>query len=174
MLKQEQIEVIESDIRIAKIIHLAMVVGVFFFGVVACAITPWEDAHWDVTIMSAIGLFAGLSMLALSVVAPRIVNATAAKVTADDLKTADKLSMGEKGIKKFAVQFQSSNIIRMALLEGAAFLNCAIFFIDKSLIALSVAGFCLLVLAIGFPTTNRFISWIENQMEQVQNNMRAG
>ena len=110
----------------------------------------------------------------MSAVLPRVIGASAARVTADKMKTASSKSFDGQGIKMIVGQVQAANIVRMALLEGAAFLNLVLFFVDKSQIGLIAAGICLLLLVIGFPTGNRMIGWIENYMDQVQDYKRMG
>ena len=172
MLNQHEIDSIETDFRNIKIINIALILSVLFFGIVISVIVPWNDVHSNITIFAAVGFFVALSMIVMSTVIPRIISASTAKATAGRMRAGEIKSFGEKGIKQFAGQFQVANIIRIAMLEGAAFLNLIFYFVDKSLIELVVAGICLLLLGIGFPTSNRVIGWIENHMNQIQDHMR--
>ena len=174
MLNQQQIELVTPGIRTTQIISFGLIMGVLFFGIVVSVIVPWQNVHSNVTILTAVGLFAALSMIVMSAVLPRVIGASAARVTADQLKTANSKSFDEQGIKTIVGQVQAANIVRMAMLEGAAFLNLILFFVDKSLIGLIAGGICLLLLMIGFPTGNRMIGWIENFMDQVQDYKRMG
>jgi MFS family permease len=174
VLNQKQIEWATPGVRTTQIISFALIMGVLIFGIIVSVIVPWKDVHSNFTIMAIVGLFAALSMTAFSAVLPRIISSSAAKANANEMRAADTKSFDEQGIKAIVNQVQSTNIVRMAMLEGAAFLNLVLFFVDKSVIGLVVAGICLLLLIIGFPTGNRLIGQIENQLDLVQDHLRAG
>ncbi len=174
MLNQQQIDSISTEVRTAQIVAFGLMMGVLIFGVIVCVIVPWADVHSRVTILTAVGLFAAMSMIVMSFVLPRVISASAAQATAAQLRSTDAKAIDERSIKGLAGQFQTTNIIRMAMLEGAAFLNLVLFFVDKSLIELVMAAICLLLLIVGFPSSNRIIGWIENHMDQVQDHVRAG
>ena len=49
----------------------------------------------------------------------------------------------------------------MALLEGGAFLNAILFFIEKNMLTLCMAVFLIAMMAMFFPRKNSILSWIE-------------
>ena len=173
MLKQDQIDSLSTNIRVAQIIAIALTVGVLVAGCVFASLVPWGETHTRLTVMAAVGVFFAISSAVLAMVLPRIIEASAARVAATEFKHSDGKTLSVQGLKTVAQQFQTTQIMKMAIIEGAAFLNILIFFIDKSQLALIAAGVCVLLLVFSFPTANKFISSVENQLDRIQENMRA-
>ena len=174
MLRQDQIDSIAPVIQTTQIINAALIMGLLVFGAVAATIVTWDDVHMNFTIMPVVGLLFALMGVGISVVVPRLIDVSAARTTAGQMKTGEHKSIGEKGIQRIAGQFQVRHIVQMALIEGAAFMNLLLFVIDHSLVALIVAGLCLMFLFVGFPSSNRIVNWTENQLERIQDHLREG
>ena len=174
MLKQDQISALTNQIRNAQIIMAALILGVLGFAGVMIAIVPFQDLNQKISILVLVGLFVAVPAIGMSIVLPRVTGQGAAKTTADRLKHKNKTVDDPATILECANQFQIVTIMRGALLEGVCFLNVIVFFVDHSLVSLSVVGALVLLMAVSFPTTSRAIEWIENQLERVRDHSRSG
>ena len=67
----------------------------------------------------------------------------------------------------------SSRIIRLALLEGAAFLGIVVFFQIGSVIALVTALVMLAAVAIAFPTRGAMEAWLDEARERYRGGAAA-
>lgn len=172
LLNQEQAGIVAPTTRVLQIITGAMVTSVFVFGAIAAAMTDWADVKDGFSFLASIALFVAITMVVVSFILPRLLNSGVADVLAHQLKNKGEKQVGESAIKKFAGQFQSSHVVRLACIEGAAFLNVVVFFIDKHWISLAVAAFCLFMILLCFPLHGRVIGWIENQVRIVDEQLR--
>ena len=80
--------------------------------------------------------------------------------------------MGDAG--KLVVINQVRTIVAGALLEGAAFLLLVVYLAEHSWISLAVAIVFILTLAMHFPTRQRLIAWIENQLAVLEQQRQFG
>ena len=63
--------------------------------------------------------------------------------------------------------YQTQLIIALAMLEGSAFFNLIAYLIEGNWFSLGIAGFMLALMALMFPTENRFESWAESVAENL-------
>ena len=157
MLKQEQIDRIQPNIRNIQIICLALIGGTIFFTVVACVIVDWAKFHTNfdsMLIMFAAGL--GLLMAGKAAIIPGIIGNSMAN------------SISEAGAKdeleQLANAYQSQKIIQFALLEGAALFNAIVIFLEQSAIALGMVALLVGLMATLIPRADSIYSWIEQQL----------
>ena len=66
--------------------------------------------------------------------------------------------------------YQTSLIMGLAMLEGAAFFNLIIFLLEGKAVTLISALALLLVEVVRFPTRSGVESWVENQRAMLQAN----
>ncbi len=80
--------------------------------------------------------------------------------------------MGDAG--RLVIINQVRTIIAAALLEGATFLLLVAYLVEHSWISLSVAIMFILALAMHFPTRQRLVEWIENQLALLEQERQFG
>jgi hypothetical protein len=55
-----------------------------------------------------------------------------------------------------------------------AFCGLVAYMLERHIVGLIVAGICLVVMALRFPTRGRIIRWVENRLEQIDEIRRQG
>lgn len=150
---QKQGQLLDGRIKSIQIISFALLLGATFTVIIFCAIADWQAVHQNFNLLSIIGLGYG----AVSVVAALFVPSLFGK---DEIDAAQKASSDLQS-EKLAGAFLVKHIIRMALLEGGAFLNAILFFIEKNMLTLCMAVFLIAMMAMFFPRKNSILSWIE-------------
>jgi hypothetical protein len=63
--------------------------------------------------------------------------------------------------------YATRSIIGMAILEGGCFMNLVFFLVEQQYLPLGVAGALLAILVMGFPTHDRTVTWIEQQLRDM-------
>lgn len=76
-------------------------------------------------------------------------------------------------VENLVVIFNTELIIRLALIEGAIFLNFAMFTIETHLLHLGVGIFGLLLLLMLLPFPMRIWGWVESTIEDMQFHSRG-
>ena len=69
---------------------------------------------------------------------------------------------------------QTSMIVSMALLQGAAFFGCIALMIEARPFTLSIVGTAIVSMVIGFPTLGRVRTWVSNQLTQLDRTRNRG
>ena len=174
MLKQDEISALTVYVRTSQIITSALIIGVVTFMAITLLIVPIKDINQQLSIFALVGLLFALFAAAVSIIVPRIVRQGAARQLAEQLQGQKKLVDDQATILECGKHFQTSNVLRCALLEGACFLNLVFFMVDHSLVSMGVAAALILLIATGFPTSGRVVDWIEDQMERVRDAARSG
>jgi len=132
MLNNEQANAIEPAKRVMLILFFGLVIGVVVFGSVALIVRLGKEEplyNMDFGFMAIIGVaFAALVQLP-SIIVPMFVQKASVKEVAT--KFADNLGDAKAAMQLFG-GLQTSMIIGLALLEGAAFFNIVAFLIDGS------------------------------------------
>lgn len=72
----------------------------------------------------------------------------------------------QSSAEQFLGLFQTRTIISFALCEGAAFFGVIVYIIEGHPGGLGLAGFLVALMAISFPTENKFRSWVRSQSGQ--------
>lgn len=172
MLSQQQQDWVSQSARIAQLINGAMIGGVFVFAGVVAATMSWEEVETGFSFLATIAAGAALVMIVMSFILPAVVRSNVADVQAHELKNRGGKEADEPVLKKFGSLFVSSHLVRIAMLEGAAFLNLAVFFVDKRWISLCLVGVLLFGLVVSFPTLGRVFGWVENQVRVVDEQLK--
>jgi hypothetical protein len=182
--------------RICQIIIGALVTGVVIFLAIAILVNPAGVNHGaapplgqegeartpalggsSLPIITYLAVAVGILDLALSFIIPRVSVARACRQIAGgkwpaarigslpcDGKQIDPAS--DEG--KLIGLYQTQLITGAALLEGAAFFAAIAYMLERTPIALGVAGVLLGVLLARFPTGDRIRGWMDRQLEVVQ------
>jgi hypothetical protein len=156
----------KATLRSVQIINGALVQGILVFLVVAAFIrinkgqllgpNPWDVS--DPLVIGAIAMALGLSVLA-GVLTRRIAVRTYQSLPADT-RPGDPYDPEQRD--RWLGLFQTSRIIELALIEGAAFFNTVVFLIQGNGICLALAIALMLTMLAGFPTSARLDRWIEH------------
>lgn len=67
--------------------------------------------------------------------------------------------------------YQQKMIIRLGLLEGAAFMNLVVFMTEQQQWSLGIVGLMVVIMIVNFPTPGRIHDWIKEQKELLELNM---
>lgn len=126
-----------------RILHLALNVAVIAFGVVAhFVLLPIQGAEAVTNTSLYVNLSAGYMIFAISIgywlFGSQMKTAKAASNLSDKLNT-----------------YRSANIIRWALLEGAALVALVFYLLSGNVILLAIAGISLLILGLLHPNVMR-------------------
>lgn len=151
-----------ESVRVTQIITSALLMGLVAYSGVALMQRP--EPRWDMASIAipGFGVLAGVVGLMMSGVVPNIV-ASGARRKVRDTAEGDELCDGD-----FGIVVQTAHIIRVAVCEGVAFLNLAVYLMSGHGAQLVMTGASLLMIAANFPTSERFNSWCRQQRELVQ------
>lgn len=75
---------------------------------------------------------------------------------------------------RLAAVYGSQAIVGMAVLEGCCFMNLVFFLLEQNNLSLGIALAVLGFMAINFPTHERLVGWVENQLRWAKDHQRAG
>ena len=140
-----------------QIIHFALMMGILFFAIIAFilvsqgfAVAGLEDIDimlsFFVPVFLIIGLVSGNFLFKLKVIEAK-----------GNLSLLEKLNI-----------YRGALIIKMALLEGPAFLSIIIFIITGKLMHLALTGILLIVFVLYRPSKEKLISDLELNQSQRQ------
>lgn len=144
---------LDGKIKSIQIISMALIAGVVFALVIFCALTDWQSVHQNFSLMAIIGIGYGMMSVSASFIVPSLFGK-------NELVKAHQAAP-ELQPEKLAVAFLTKHIIRLALLEGAAFLNAILFLLDKSMLTLGMAVFLIAIMAFYYPRKDSILRWIE-------------
>jgi hypothetical protein len=151
------------QLRTMQIIAAAMMMGIVFALMIFLVLVTGQNKqvitdldHLQVVSIVAVVLFA--TNAPLSVAMPGIVSRNALRPLAASASPVDGL---------MALR-QTTLIIGLALLEGAAMLACIAFFLECHVIDLIVVGLALAFMAARFPTRNRVHAWLAQQQAALE------
>jgi hypothetical protein len=158
-----------ARVRIMQIIAGALLLGVLsFLAVVLFIRSQQANAPPDIPIISLVGVAVLVSNIATALFVPPLVLQGGLRRLAGSRKPSRG---GEADTSGLLVLRQTTLILVLALLEGAAFLGIIAYLLEGSAIGLGVAGVAVLVMLFHFPTEDRVRSWVRQQ-EQRLTNMR--
>ena len=164
MVMQNESDSLTTAGRVIQLICASLIFGVLTFAIVIGVIVGFNNINSDLGIMTLIGIVIAATTYGLSFVVP----AVAAKGTLESVRTKFKKS-GESldsplGYEKLAGIFNTSVILRYALIEGSIFLNLVVFFLEKSSYSLMISAIGIILMVVCFPFPGRMVDWIENRI----------
>ncbi|QDU63620.1 hypothetical protein Pan216_45010 [Planctomycetes bacterium Pan216] len=162
-------------VRTLQIIVAALCMGVLTFAGVATAISlgviekdvpqaaaPEGESPADIITIAA------LAMAAMSLVAHPIVGSIITKTPRSDLQQRLRDGDEESVDRQLAGLFQTSTIIRCAILEGPAFFLLIALILGGPIWLLAVVAVLLIAIAIHLPTEASFEGWRQRQKEDLK------
>ena len=141
----------EILVRIVQIITLALVAGAVGFAVVAILMGALSQPSTG-TFISLIGAVMTFGQSALAVFIPDLV---ASRIPSQQLQASAEL-------RPYSM-FVGRHIVRLALLEGAAFFNIVVTVIEHNWWSMGIAGLLVGWMLTQFPTRDRVERWIAHQ-----------
>lgn len=156
-------QIIAPNVRTLQIVTGALVQGAIVFGVIALFVGGF-DADAQPTMLSYIGIGAGVFTLAMHFIVPPFVQNVQLNALRDD--SFRSLSLSEKAGRVFPV-LQTTHIIACALLEGGAFMNLVMFLIDSWVGNLLAAVVLIAFILLKFPTTTNMSFRIQNLVQEI-------
>ena len=169
MLDEETRKSLEGYKRTTTIIVFALCTGVIVFGIISLFVRdPAEPRELG---MVTLVLYAFIVMEGMAYfIVPRIILATSRKQIAAGTwqpqgGNASKFDADEL---KLAAVFQSTTIIKCALMEGIAFFALIAHILEGHISTIVIAGLLLLGIASRAPLGDRLERWIEDQMRLIE------
>jgi hypothetical protein len=168
-------EVLAPRVRILQIITATLIGGVVIFLGFALftvlqngqGLAPAADVPL-ISLMAAVLLIVNAPM---AVFVPTLqVKSAVRQIAAGTWRPPQQASQDEfaSDAAKLVAVKQSSTIIALALLEGAAFLGCTAFLLEGRVLAVGVVGVALAFMTPLFPTHGRLQAWLEQQLAAVE------
>lgn len=179
---------VSSRVRVMQIITLALAFGCATFGAIALLIVLQGNLAPNPAADILVYMAAGFMVLqvALSFAWPLLtVNRALRKVAArqqgaSPLPLAPSAALNQGGaavandLGTLLPMFQSQLIVRLALIEGAAFFNGIVFLLTGSWLSLGLLVFGAVLILLQFPTVRRVSQWLENRLEDLERTRAQG
>jgi hypothetical protein len=142
-----------------QIIVAALVAGCLFFLLIVLLVVPGKLGSWDLGLgqpMTLAALVVAFSILAARIIVPGV-------ITKQMLQQLARREPKEPDWKDLFGVYQTTLIIKAAMLEGATFLLLVMHMLERSPWTLALAVVFLLILLMHMPTPLRVDDWIERQ-----------
>ena len=143
---------VSATIRTSQISTVALMLGVTVFGIIATVLAAKGPAK--APMLAYVGVLVAVQVVALRFFIPGLFLKT-------QLKSV-KHSEAELVSERLPSLYQTQLIIGLALLEGSAFFNLIAYLLEGNWFSLGIAGFMLALMAMMFPTGDRFEKWAED------------
>lgn len=148
----------------SQIIVAALFAGCLFFLLIVLLIVPGKLGSWDLGLgqpMTCVALVVAFGILAARIVVPGV-------ITNQMLRQVAQRQPKEPDWKDLCGVYQTTLIIKAAMLEGATFLLMIMYMLEHSPWTLALAVVFLLLLLMHMPTPLRVDDWIERQSVSVR------
>ena len=136
-----------GHLRTMQIIATALVLGPAVFAAVVLA--TFQGASDALELLGKIGLGVAAVTIVMSVIVPGMIG---------KLKETSST-------QQYLGVYQTRLITKLALLEGAAFINIVALQAEQSWWSLGMAGFVVILMIAGFPTRSKIEFWTQSQKE---------
>ena len=148
----------------SQIIVAALFAGCLFFLLIVLMIGQGKLGSWDLGLdkpLTSVGLVVAFGILAARIIVPGV-------ITAQMLRQLARRDSKEPDWKDLFGVYQTTLIIKAAMLEGATFLLVITYMVEHSPWSLALAVVFLLLLLMHMPTPLRVDDWIERQSVAVR------
>jgi hypothetical protein len=174
MLSSDQREHVKSLVRPMQIIVFALFTGLLSFLLVIVTIRfgqqpAGQPAHQP--FVSYIALVAAFVAPVAAWVVPRMIASSMSQAVVDG-KSAANAAMAHvaedmKPLHSLVATYQTTLIVRCAILEGAGFFNGVAYLLElQQMNAIAAVALAVLIL-IQFPTSGRLVSWVEGELNPI-------
>jgi hypothetical protein len=148
----------QGVVLVNQIINGSLIMGLAVFLGIAVLITQDQQPRNPQTTYLALGAFAVSAIVYFVFRLP--INTHQLKKVGQD-QSFDRNS--DEVFMVLAPTYQTERIIRLAVIEGAAFFNGMTYLTEKVWWSLAAMGLAILLMLIGFPTRHQIDAWIERQ-----------
>ncbi len=167
-------ELLPGRLRSMRVIALAIIGGIVGLLVIVLAVIPARNGPgigppgFERLFLSLVAVLLLVACGAVSVLLPRLLTQSALRKIARGIwqppPQANPADYASDAARLLAVR-QTSLIVGLAPLEGAALFGCIAYMMERQPLALAVVGVALLLILIQFPTQGREEAWLERQTE---------
>jgi hypothetical protein len=163
---------VRGHVRTMQIICGALAAGIVTFLVVVLVLNGAPDAAAEPGVLTFISAGFFLVMLVISFLVPRIiVQGQIKQIALGTWKPPQQLPAGfdlSSESAKLLLAYQTHMIVRLAMLEGAAFFALIAYLLEGHWLALCVGIAALALLLSQFPTRGRLENWADHARAQMQ------
>lgn len=171
MIDQETREKLEPLVRVNQLIVAGLMASVVFLTIMLVVVFTTargdkidpNDAPVVAYIAAGFALMACVMRLVVGPIVARSAEKNPRPATNGFMGTID-----DPALTRIAAGWQTSNIVRNALTEGAALFNAVAYMVHGNPISLGIVGFLLAWMALGFPTMGRLEEHIESRLQSVE------
>ena len=150
-------------VLISQIVVASLVAGCLFFLLVVVFVGRDKLGTWELRPnqqpMTVLALVVAVSLLAMRIIVPRI-------ITGQMLRALFQRESADPSWKDVFCVYQTTLIIKAAMIEGAIFLLLVMHLIEHSPWSLAAAVVFLAILLLHMPTPQRADNWIERQSQK--------
>ena len=162
--------------RVMMAIAIGLTAGACLCGVMVCVTADWAALQnfQAIDVLPMVGVVLAIGAFLASFVVPVIVRGQGVKQLGDPAqfkssgKSIDSMNANHSLIEKLLAIFQTTLIIRLALIEGATFFNLMMFMLETHPVNLCLGIFGILLLLMAFPFPARIWGWVESTIEDMQ------
>jgi len=154
---------IQQQVRMAQLIVAALIVGIVMFSGIAFVVGQGGEPK-DEPLVTYIAAGVGGLVAVMRYVVPGIIAKAQIQQIVGDRKEARPADL--------LPAFIAKTILENALPEAACLFALVAFIIESQMFAFALVGVLLALIAVGFPTRDRFESWANNQLQMLE--MRQG
>jgi hypothetical protein len=165
-----------ARLRVLQIMTLGLFMGCAFFGAIVLMMQPQGQANFELLVYLAAG-FLVVQILLAAVLPMFTLPGQLRRIARGDWKTPP-VGMGRPGAfepgvwfgsdaGKLLAVYQGQQILRMALIEGGAFVNGIAALVVGSQLSLTLLGVGAGLILLQFPTAGRVTRWLETQLEEL-------
>jgi hypothetical protein len=163
---------VRGHVRTMQIICGTLAAGVVTFLVVVLVINGLPNAAAKPGVVTYISAGFFLVMLVVAMIVPRsIVQSQIAHIARGTWKPPEQLPANydvTSESAKLLIVYQTHMIVRLAMLEGAAFFALVAYLLEEHWLALGVAICALALLLSQFPTRGRLENWADYALSRMQ------
>ena len=173
MFTEPQRAYLQQVARTTQIIAIAMIVGIAVFGVVMVFILDLGDREpIETPFISMFAVAMGVASFFVAPLGSQFISAGMRKSLAagNSIRLGGSSAIPEETgqVGELAHIYQIEQIIHRAVLEGAAFMNLAVFLVESQPMCPVIALCLLLAMFFRFPTYNHLENWVGKEMTAIE------
>ena len=163
-----------AQLRITQIVAGTLIAGVWIFLAVVLFLVHVQNQGQgiaparDFPYLSLIAAFMLVTLVPMSILLPRFMSQSSmgqlAAGTWKPPEGMDRAALSTVTAKLLAI-YQTTLIVRLAMLEGAAFMALVAYLLEAQPWVLGLVAAALALMALGFPTRGRAQAWLDSQAD---------
>jgi hypothetical protein len=167
--KLQEHETVKMVIRTTRIIVIALIVGVVFFGGFLVTMGLANRQPNQILIAYIAAGFAAVAIPTSIFASSALANKAVQSIAAGTFKTPGQMRhmQIDDDLSRLALVYQQKTIVAGAFLEGAAFFNLVAYMLEGQNYSLLIAVGLVALLAVHIPRTPAVETWLEHRLERV-------